>query len=572
MVLTSPLWLLGLLAVAAAAAWALWRPGRQLVDVGSVRLWEQALASLARSARRRTRRVTASWVLLLLGAAAGITALSGPVLRFARPARRLAVAVVPSAELAPGGGRRRLQAAAEALLSRLSPADRVQLVRPPAAGGASAWLTPQQAREELLRTPLLAAPAAELALPPHDPAAQKLVRFVPAGARLPGGPNVETVEVPVALPPTGFEHFGAVERGGGGAQLFAALRNSASAAWSGELTVRTLDADGPATWRQATSAAITIGPRGREQFVRDLPASSAVAAALGPPGGAPVAEAFLVRRAAVRRAVALIGPDEPMLRRFVDADETLRPAGDADEADVVIANGVVPPAGKPALVIAPPQPPPAWRRGPQLFAADLSGASLAADDPVMKGVAMQSVAVRRLPTWLPPDRHELKVLAAVAQGAVMLRSDGAAGPRRVYVTFELSGDNTNLAVSEAMVVFLANAMRWLAPPGRAKAVYECLSPRQAADAAGWRRVAGAAPADAGGPWPWPGIFRDEAGRLQAVSLPALAAAEAPRDARAVAETLALPPPLPAASGAALWPILAAAAMALWLAGWAARLR
>ncbi|MBS3821139.1 MAG: hypothetical protein KGY81_05190, partial [Phycisphaerae bacterium] len=68
MTLLRPWWLMGLWPVAAAALWALWRPGRQLIVVASTDLWQQAFAALSPSQRRATRRLSASWWCLLVGA------------------------------------------------------------------------------------------------------------------------------------------------------------------------------------------------------------------------------------------------------------------------------------------------------------------------------------------------------------------------------------------------------------------------------------------------------------------------------------------------------------------------
>jgi len=169
------------------------------------------------------------------------------------------------------------------------------------------------------------------------------------------------------------------------------------------------------------------------------------------------------------------------------------------------------------------------------------------------------------------------VLVSDGSEAFILRNEpGELAPARaprVYVAFELSADNTDLAMSETLVVFLANVVRWLAPPGRAEATYDYLPPRRAPRDARWRRLAGGGGRGAGlGPLPWPGVFRDDGGALRAVSLVGLGAGrpkQPPADAVAAA-------PLPAAElighVVELWPLLVAAAVTLWLAGWAMRLR
>jgi hypothetical protein len=575
MTLSRPLWLLALALVGAAAAWALWRPSRQVVDVGSLALWQEALESLGPSARRRTRRVTASWLLLLAGAAAATFALARPAIDTAQPARHIALEVHPAAELAGDAGARELRAAADAFLRRLSPADRVQLLRPSAAGGATAWLSPAEAAAELARTPSLPVPADQLTLPPADPRAQQVVRLAPAGLNLPGGPHTVTVELPTALPPVTVAEFGAAEFAGGRVQFFVAATNGGPAAWSGTLAIGTLEPNASGPWR-TSAVPLTVPPGGRVSIVRDLPPSAAITAA--PAGGAsPLGGAFLVRRSPVRRRVALTGPDEPLLRRYVAADDTLQLVASPPEADLVIANRTTPPPEGPALVIDPPRPPPPWRFAPPLTAVTLTPAS-AADDPVMKGVALEAIAVRRVQPWTAAADSgaspTMKVLASLPRGAVLLRSDGDAAPRRVYVTFELSGDNTNLAVSPSLVALLAGAVRWLAPGAAAKPLYAFTRPQDCVGAARWQRLAGDGPAPpaAPGPLPWPGIYRDEAGALHAVAADGLRGAQPKLPPAQAVAAIALPQPRTETAAVQLWFHLLAAAMLFWMIGWAMRVK
>jgi hypothetical protein len=313
-----------------------------------------------------------------------------------------------------------------------------------------------------------------------------------------------------------------------------------------------------------------------------------------------VDSAQVARVGAAKRKVAIIGRDEPLLRRFIQADSALELVGSAGEADFVLANLAEPPPDKPALVIDPPGDPPGWRRGPLRRAVTLADANVAADDPLLVGVNLSSVAVRRVRPWTPLDGSALQPLVSIDGGAVILASpwragdSGAAGqdaPARIYVAFELSGDNTNLGTSEAFVVLLASAARLLAPPGATAAAYECITPIQAPRSAGWKRISQLADslpeqvkAYAAGPLPEPGVYLDQAGRVRAISLVGLRAApqsgtapkpgSAPAPADPLQAVAAAPLPQPRVVGTQfeLWPLLAAAAMALWLAGWAMRMR
>jgi hypothetical protein len=200
MVLIWPLSLVGLIAAAAVAAWALIRPGRQEAIVGSLSVWRKALASLDRSARRSSRRVSAAWLLLLGGAVAGILGLARPVLETHGRARDLAVSLCISAELGPQG-LADMTAAARGLLGRLGTRDRVRLVLPAELGGTAGPLSPAETDERIAQLPLLAAAADDIAMPTDPQDVQHVYRFVPAcraaGADgpAPAGPQTTVITI-----------------------------------------------------------------------------------------------------------------------------------------------------------------------------------------------------------------------------------------------------------------------------------------------------------------------------------------------------------------------------------------
>jgi len=563
--------LFSLALVGAVAAWALFRPSRRLAVVGSLELWAEALAALGRSARTRSRRITASWVLLLAGAVAAGLGLARPVVHTESPARRLAISVCPSAELGRSG--ETLRQAVGGLLDRLDAGDRVRILRPAVLGGPTDWLTVAAARRVMGQVPVLPAPAEDVTVPRADDVGGLIAHFVPAGHAGTGGGRVAYVELPSRLPPSRIESLGAADVGGGTAQLFVSIRNDGPAVWNGPVRVAApADALAEGNWPEIASQAVSVPAGVVRPFVLTVRAAGAFRVALGE---GDEAAGFLARRDARRRKVALTGRDEPLLRRFLKADEALEWVASPAEADVVLANRAGAPAGKPALVIDPPTNPSGWGRGAEVSAVVLRDANVAADHPVLRGVDLASAAVRRLRPWVATGPTRQRVLIARQNGALALARDADAlgASRRVYVAFELNADNTNLGISEAFVVFLANAVRWLAPAGGAEVAYESLSAAQAIGAGRWQRLAGRTPeglADA--PLPWPGVFRDEAGDLRAVSLVGLAAGRSRQSPEAAVSAVPLPAPEAFARAVELWPVLAAAAAALWLAGWWARLR
>jgi len=571
--------------VAAAAAWALLRPGRHLVVVGSLSLWQRAAAGLERSHRRRSRRVTASWLLLLAGAAAAVCASARPVWRGSVPARRIAVAIYPSVELSGPQGARQIRKAARALLDRLDPHDKVVLLVPAVLAGRQEWLSPAQGRKRIDGITPLPVAAREMLVPPAHDGAQHLYRIGPAGALGAGGPNVTTIELVPQLPGVGIDAVGAVEWGGGrDMQLFVAVRNYGRRAWSGRLTARVV-VPGEPDARPFMDEAVTIPRGGRIQKLDEAPSAPAVAVRLVSGGrsvAGPGGEAFLVRREAVVRKVAMIGPDEPLLRRFVRVDPTLELVAEAKEADIVLANGEAPPAGTAALVINPLSAPPGWRAGQELSSVLLGRADVAADHPVMRGVDLAGVHVRRLTPWAPGEIVSQKRLTWYKGQAIILcdQPTGASGdegpPRRVYVAFELNTENTNFSMRDSFVVFLANVVRFLSPPGRARAEYlyqtpAAVGPRKAAK---WRPVnqtAGKTAAKGEGPLFAPGLYEDPSGRFHAVSLVGVRPSRAGRPDGPQASSVKLPSPEPTGVDVELWPVLAAGAGLCWLAGWSLRL-
>lgn len=562
-----PWWLAALVAVAAVGLWALYRPHRPIVPVGSLELWRRALAGRGASGRA-TRRVTLSWLILLAGATAAVMALSQPIVPTGMLRRNVAVAIYPSAEIDAN----EMRQAAEALLDRLDRVDRVQLVLPDVLGGPSDWLNWPEVRDRLAKLQTLPAASADLTTPAASPDAQHTYRFVAAGADVASGPAVTVIELPARLPAVGIEAFAARPLPDGTVSLFVAARNRSDRTLPARVLLHEADESGElAPARIVAEAQLAAGARGQWTAT----ASGAPAFCVRIESGQSVGRAFLARRQAVKATVAMVGRDCPLIRRFIRVAPTLELQADANAADVIIADSVDVRSAKPALLIDPPSPPATWRKGDSVGPLLLGRADQASDDPVMQHVDLSGVAVRRARPWTTLAAFSpLKRLASIAGGgALILRTDPAASDasaaRRVYVAFDLSGENTNFATTDAFVIFMDNAMRWLTRRAEPSVEYAYVTPLSAGRRADWQRLDAEAD-DAPAPLAQPGLYRDEAGRLHAVSLVALQAnAPATPALRAVAAAT-LPSPMPASQPAQLWPIFAAAAGACWLGGWTLR--
>ena len=216
----------------------------------------------------------------------------------------------------------------------------------------------------------------------------------------------------------------------------------------------------------------------------------------------------------------------------------------------------------------------------------LADADASPDDAVMRHVDLAGVAVRRLAPWTADEPAGCKRLVSLAGEAVVLRTRDAgpdAGDRRIYIAFDVNLDNTNFAMTDAFVIFLANAARYLAPGGTAETIFEYQTPLQAGANADWSlltRPTGTGPPGTHTDDPRarralcrPGVYADTDGQLHAVSLVGLRPGppSLPSPPEAVA-ALSLPTPRRTLGPVEYWPALTVAAVGLWLLGWAVRAR
>ncbi|MHC4718477.1 MAG: hypothetical protein ACYS5V_16015 [Planctomycetota bacterium] len=557
--LTWPWGLLWLAVVAAGAAVALRRPLHRIVPVSSLRLWRRAVEAAGPAGARRPRRISAAWVLLLAGAVAAGLGLARPVWHRDRPVRQMTLAVYPSAELGDAGAEALAESVA-ALLDRLSPTDRVRLALPAILGGPTQPLAPQAAARRVRELGWLPVRAAELSVPTPDDSFGPVVRFAPAVLPLPEGPHAATIQLPAFPANVTVDAFGAEDAPDGLARVFVAVRNHTPRPRT-ETVVVTSDERAP------TPRPVDLPPNARTGLNVQVPSGEVISVAVEG-GTGPAAAAWAVRRVVSSRTVAMIGRDDPLLRRFIQVHPRLRLVGSAAEADMAVAVGTAPPADKPALVIDPPSAPPGWSEATPLADLSLADAAADPDSPLMARVDLSAVAVRAARAWRPTAPPAAPPALRVGPDALIVAAEQ---PRRVYVSFDLAAENTNFGLDKSFVIFLAEVVRYLtAAAPEMTARYESLSPLQAGPQPGWTRVSPGA--SRAGPLPWPGLYRDSAGGLHAVSLTGLRSARTDADPVAAARQLALPQPRRIAKGVELWPMLAVLAAVLWVAGWAVRLK
>lgn len=557
-------WMLFLIPlVAIVAILALLRRDRHHLRVGSLRLWEHAVASLPSSGGPVRRRLNISWFLLLLGAVSLAVAVARPVQHRSARVRRVAVLVGPSAEFPAQSD---LAQPVGAFLDRLNPSDQVWLVWPDVLGGTVGPMSPGAARREVYRMVILPARFDHLSFPAPPAEAKHVVAFISAGAEIERLAADVVVPVSVSVPAVTIDRFGAVAEDGK-AEVLVALRNNTDILQPVRCAISTGDQRQRSLLDQRR---LVLAPLESVDVLLAVPASkSLVATVYSDQGASVVSEAYLASQRAAPRKVALLGRDHPMLRRFVAADPLLELTADADDADLVIANGTEAPAGAPALVVNP------------SFSDDdrkdvgLGGADIAADDPVMKGVDLAGVAVRALSVPVVSAARRSHPLVAVDGQTIIWRSAdsvlGGQGDRRVVVDFDLAADNTNWTLTESFVIFMANAIRWLLPPGP-QGGYEALTPIEAGNLAGWEMLVGQLRADGSGRLAWPGLYEGPDGRVVAVSVTGLTGGGSGESAREQVATVSLPEPSYEDVGRQLWPIAALLAMVCWLAGWGLQAR
>ncbi len=341
-------------------------------------------------------------------------------------------------------------------------------------------------------------------------------------------PDTESAtQPPVEIPAISFDALAGCSLPDGRVEVLARLHNTSKEPFAGTLTITPQDAT-------SLSRPIAIPANDSVQAILFTLHAEMIHVEVKNTAGDVQASADLQNIPAAVTHVAVMGNALSALQRYIQADPRLMLVADAAQADVVIAQGVLPPNNKAALVLAPPMSMPGGRESVTFASADI-----AADDPVMRDVNVAAMAVRRVTPMLPGSMFPHTVLLSLDSQPIIMRTtperDPASDtPWRVYVAFEISRDNTNIDdIPAPYITLLANAIRWLCPADGERGRYVCedISDEIAAAAAGALGVHEEAPTS-------------EKTRLKV-----------PRDLSRLHSSLELRP------------FLIVAAMVCWIAGW-----
>lgn len=553
MELAHPAWLGAWAAVVAVAILARRRPARSEVTVASLQLWREAIAGAEARQSRRKRRTRLTWWLLLIGALLAAAALAQPRYRQTHRVREVALELRGGLELATGPGRARLMQAVDALTQRMAPADRVHLLLP---GRTGALELPAADVDDYLQDNFRPAdrPSRRLRLPSAPAGVARLYTLAPGGADVVSGPEADVIHVASDVAPVRIGGF-AGRFTASGAEILVSVTNDTPAARRVRIEIR-LYADGQ--WRPGPEVSLDVPSTGLGALVVRAPKADAYAARLGGVEGL-ATKAWLATNRATTARVALVGEAQPDLRRALAAGANLDIVGDQAEADVVVSYQAPLPAGASGIAIDSPEAPAGFTAGGELPNVRLGEASLAGDHPLLDGVDLRRVAVRRLDTWRSRQAGAAEILGQIDGHAFLVASSPRAGPRRVHLSLDLSGTNTNLTRTAGFVVLLANALEWLAP-GAMRDALVARAPHQIVHGPGWTRIDGSDMAGTG-------LWRGAGSELRAVTWPRLDWGPVTEQATEQVEALELPRPRNREAVRAFWPWLLGGALVCWLSGW-----
>jgi hypothetical protein len=462
---------------------------RRVVEVSSLVLWRGVIADGVGRGRFRTIRDRLALAFVLAALAAFTVAAAGPVSgAAATDPRRLTIVIDASATMnavQPDGGTRLAHAVrqAEEAMTHLAPQDELcvwaagetpRVVVDPTTKHASAiddgWAASGTGSSQGIAT---------LAPPTLAETVRLAVRAAPGVAKRAATVLVLTDEV-------GAESLKDVPIGSADVRIGVVdvgreIRNAGIVACDldpsdpGRLVVRVATTDGPPASRSLVLGAdgvpvpLNFGADGAATAtvpLGDLAAKGGLAEVRLDPADdfAEDDVARLVLPAAKPLAVAVVAAaPSPFLVQALRAMPSVAdparttlvtpgaPASAFEGADVVVAEGVAPPAGKPALVFG--------GAGPALERPLLWGVG---SHPVLAGVDLSPLRIESAVRVDPSDGGT--TIVASAAGAVGVAGE-TGGVRRVMLGFR--PDASTLPLEPAFPLLVRNALRWLAKPSNA---------------------------------------------------------------------------------------------------------
>jgi hypothetical protein len=395
---------------------------------------------------------------LLLGAIAGVVAMAEPVRFTDPPHRKIAVAMVLSAEMAYGEGA--IGDAYARLRERVGPMDQLTPIFPLRLHDAT--VVPQRVVNSVADRVVMGAIPSDV---------QQTIWLVPSGFTPATRPGDAVVSVADQFAAVAVEAAGATQTMAGAAlEVRLRTRNPSTPANlmlvatpkpSGEAITTRVDNDVTPVQASLTLPKGGSAPQRVELSVRNGAGSEGARATL-----------TAWRRSPIR--IALLGTPSAVLDAYLASDLGVLRVASAEEADMVIAQGVAATkTDKPTLWLNPPKPPSGLSKDSELVESTLASVAVT-DAEFGDGVSWASMALRKASLLKPAEMNDRWItVAAVGDGGLIFRTapERSSQPvsREVAWTFALSSWNTNVESSPAVAVLLANTCRWLAS-GRPKPI------------------------------------------------------------------------------------------------------
>jgi hypothetical protein len=556
-------WLLGLfLPVCLVAWWALRRPRRRVQTVPSLTPWTKALAQGARSDRSPTPRLRPSWLCLLLGVILAVLA-GADLGRDARPVRRHVTLLIAGGEM----DRLDFENAAAAFLGRLDAADRVRLVFPPGLPDAMVtrgWISPSVAQQAIRNTPLVPVPASISRFPVDDIDPTQTFLLAPADTVAPDSFGATLIACRSATGPVVCSRATTTPRDEGGMDVFVLLRNDGVDSRAVELswwTGRTLDDARRRAQNYQLMDQRVLGP-GAQEVVTFESAGRLAGIEIVDVTGGTRQEVVVTASERARTRVFVSGKPNAMLDRFVAVHPALERTSVLGDADVLIGNGQgLPRWDGPAVLfdVASPVTGP-----PSIGPRTLTTAQVNPDHALMNGVDLSAVAVREVASEISTSDSAETIVSY--DGVVLIAADVRAASPQIQVAFDIDPQNTNWTSDPSFVIFMTNAMVWVA--GTPTATHATICPGEAPRdwIEGWQSVGGW-PMTGIHYWPMPGFWVDQTGVVHAVSKVGFSGAQPAVSGVESAREVVLPVATRRAERRSLGWMLAAMAGGLWLFGW-----